>query len=96
MRRRNINGPEIVREHRVEPTSTKGQRHEQPVKKVERVIFAVLVALDNEPAVLHEGGGEFHAEAAEEEEVAGRVAEANRPGEEGEAVVEEDGDVLLF
>ena len=52
--------------------------------------------MDDEPAVLHEGGGEFHAEAAKEEEVAGGVAEADWPGEEGEAVVEEDGDVLLF
>lgn len=83
-------------EHRVKPTGTKGQSHDQPIEEIEGVIFSVAVALEDEPTVLHKGGGELHAQAAEEEEVAGRVTETDGPGNQGEAVVDEHRDVLLF
>lgn len=60
------------------------------------MVLSVAIALQDEPPVLHKGGGELHGEAAEEEEVAGWVTETDGPGNEGEAVVDEHRDVLLF
>lgn len=60
------------------------------------MVFPVAVALQDEPPVLYKWRGELHAEAAEEEEVTGRVTEADGPCEEGEAMVDEHRDLLLF
>jgi len=46
------------------------------------MVFAVAVALDDEPSVLYEGRRKLHAQAAEEEEMAGGMTEADGPGEE--------------